>query len=113
MPPLIDPDRLAAYRDALGNWSTTGYVQFDLTEHAQRWVERELGYLKHREISRLMFEYVPAGGQIDEVRETRPEWSDCEFHHDLRFTINDKPVYVERRLHSASRSFRMSLGYWW
>src|SRR5438552_3587106 len=93
VPPLTDPDRLMAYRDALMNWSVTGYIQFELTEQAQRWIERELGYVKHREIGRLMKEYVAAGGQIDEVRETRPEWSDYGFHYDLRFAINNKPVY--------------------
>jgi hypothetical protein len=35
-----------------------------------------------------MFEHVNAGVEIDEVSETRPEWSDLyEFHHDLRLTI--------------------------
>lgn len=47
-----------------------------------------------------MQEYVSSGGQVDEVRETRPEWSGrYEFHFDLRFTIQTKPVYVETRLH--------------
>jgi hypothetical protein len=32
VPPLTDPDRLAAYQDALGNWNVTDYVQFALTE---------------------------------------------------------------------------------
>jgi hypothetical protein len=42
---------------------------------------------------------VASGGQIDDVRETRPEWRDQhEFHYDLRFTIQDQPVYVETRL---------------
>jgi hypothetical protein len=46
-----------------------------------------------------MFEHVSAGGEIDEVRETRSEWSDeHEFHHDLRLTIHDTPVYIETRL---------------
>jgi hypothetical protein len=99
VPPLTDPDRLAAYKDALANWNVTDYVQFELTEQAQRWIERELGYIKYREIGRLMYEYVASGGPIDEVRETRPEWADYEFHYDLRFTIHDKPVYIETRLH--------------
>jgi hypothetical protein len=55
--------------------------------------------VKYREIGRLMYEYVAAGGQIDEVRETRPQWSDYEFHYDLRFTIASKSVYIETRLH--------------
>lgn len=98
MPRLTDPDRLAAYRDALGNWSIAGYIQFELTEQAQRWIALELGYVKHREFGRLMYDYIAAGGEIDEVRETRPEWSDYEFHYDLRPTINGKLVYIETRL---------------
>ncbi len=45
-----------------------------------------------------MYEYVAAGGEIDEVRETRADWKEHEFHHDLRFTIQDIPVYIETRL---------------
>jgi hypothetical protein len=42
---------------------------------------------------------VAGGGEIDEVAETRPEWSGLyEFHHDVRLTIQDKPVYIETRL---------------
>jgi hypothetical protein len=100
MPPLTNPDRLAAYRDTLGNWNVTDYLQFELTEEAHQWVRRELGNITLKEIGRLMHEHVAAGGDIDEVRETRPEWSDLyEFHHDLRLTIHGKLVYVETRLH--------------
>jgi hypothetical protein len=42
VPPLIEPDRLAAYRDALSNWSVTDYIQFELTETAHRWIRKEL-----------------------------------------------------------------------
>lgn len=98
VPPLTDPTRLAAYRDALANWNVTGFIEFELTEEAQRWVRRELDGMELKEIGRLMFEHVLAGGKIDEVKETRPEWADHEFHHDLRFEIQDKAVYVETRL---------------
>lgn len=99
MPRLTDPDRLAAYRDALGNWNVEGYVTFELTEQAQRWIERNLGGLEYREIKQLMYEYVAAGGEIDEVREEREGWKELhEFHHDLRFTIQSIPVYIESRL---------------
>lgn len=100
MAPLSDPDRLVAYRDALGNWAITGYVQFELTEQAHRWVRRELGEVTLKELSRIMFEYVNAGGEIDEVVETRPEWSgEYRFHHDLRVAIGAVSVYIETRLH--------------
>jgi hypothetical protein len=96
---LIDPDRLAAYRDALSNWGTSCYIQFELTEQAHRWIRRELGNITLKDLGRRMFEHVNAGGEIDEVPETRPEWSDrYEFHHDLRLTIHGKPVYIETRL---------------
>ena len=99
MAPLTDPNRLEAYKDALGNWNFDGYIQFDLPEPAHRWIRRELNNILVKEIGRLMYEYVEAGGEIDEVRETRPGWSDeYEFHHDLRFTIQDRPVYIESRL---------------
>jgi len=96
VPPLTHPDRLAAYKDALGNWGVTDYIRFELPERAQRWVNLELGYVTSKELGRLMHEHVAAGGEIDEVRE-RGEY-EYEFHYDLRFTINDKAVYVETRL---------------
>ena len=98
MAPLTDPTRLEAYKDALGNWSPKGFIQFELTEMAYEWIKRELNNISLKEIRRLMYEHVEAGGEIDEVRETRREWSDYEFHYDLRFTIQDKPVYIESRL---------------
>lgn len=87
-----------AYKDALHNWSVESYVQFRLTETANRWIKRELGSIPLKEIGRLMHEYVEAGGVIDEVRETRPEWSDFDYHYDLRFKIKGKRVYFETRL---------------
>ncbi len=99
MPPLTDPDRLAAYKDALGNWNCTGYIQFELTERTYRWLRQELGGITLKDIARLMFEHVDAGGVIDEVPETRPEWSDLyEYHYDLRLTILNKSVCIETRL---------------
>jgi hypothetical protein len=99
VPALTDPFRLAAYRDALGNWSVTDYIQFELTEQAHRWIRGELGNTTLKEIGRLMYEHVNAGGAIDELPETRPEWSgQYEFHHDIRLTIHNKSVYIETRL---------------
>ena len=99
MAPLTDPIRLQAYKDALANWSFDGYIQFELTEAAFQWIRRELDAVTLNDIGRLMYEYVEAGGVIDEVRETRPEWSDHEYHYDLRFTIQDKRIYIESRLY--------------
>ncbi len=47
-----------------------------------------------------MNQHAESGGVIDEVRETRPEWSgDYEYHYDLRLSVQGKLVYVETRLH--------------
>ena len=97
MAPLTDKDRLIAYKNALSNWKYD-FIQFELTGLAYSWVKRELNNITLKEIGLLMYEYVEAGGEIDEVREKRPEWSDFEFHYDLRFTIQDKRVYIETRL---------------
>jgi hypothetical protein len=98
VPPLTDPDRLAAYRDALGNWKFADYVRFtgNLNEEAHRFIRRALG-ITERELGRLMHDFVAAGGKIDEVVETRPGWAEYKFHYDLRFTIRNKPVYIETR----------------
>jgi hypothetical protein len=100
VPSLTDPDRLSAYVNALSNWNVGQYIQFELTEEAFRWVRREFGNITLKEVGRLMHEFVAAGGKIDEVPETRPEWAKLhEFHWDLRFDIQAKPVYIETRLH--------------
>lgn len=39
-----------------------------------------------------------AGGEIDQVVETRPQWNFWSHHYDLRLTINGRLVYVETRL---------------
>ena len=100
---LTDPDRLAAYKDALSNWqfgdgSWTSYIRFELSETAYKWVKANLGDITLKELGRLMHEYVDGGGDIDEQPETRPEWSEFEFHYDLRFEINNVKVYFETRL---------------
>ena len=63
---LTDPDRVAAYRDALNNWAVDGCVSFDmLSKEGARYL-RELG-IKQRELKELMYDYVAADGEIDEV----------------------------------------------
>ena len=97
--PLTDEDRLRAYKDALSNWEMTGYVCFELLDRAHKWLRTEFDGVTTKEFARLMCEYVSSGGDIDEVPETRHEWSsDYEFHYDLSFNIQGKPIYVETRL---------------
>jgi hypothetical protein len=100
VPPLKDPDRLAAYLDALANWKFEGCVSFDkLSKEGAKYL-RELG-VKQRELKELMHEYVAGGGEIYEVREKNEDYVKkygYEYHHDLRFTINSRQVIVETRL---------------
>ena len=98
MPRLTDPDRLAAYRDALRNWNFADYIRFTgkLNEEAYRFVRQILG-ITEKDLGRLMYEHVAAGGEIDEVKETRPEWPEYKFHYDLVLTIRNKLVYIETR----------------
>lgn len=98
MPRLTDPIRLAAYCDALGNWAVRGFIQFELTVEARRWFTDQFANVFLSEVGRWMYDHVAAGGEIDEVKETRPEWLDHEFHHDLRLTIDNKSIYIETRL---------------
>lgn len=100
MAELTDPTRLAAYKDALRNWTCEGYVQFELTEESHHWIRTQFDDVTLQDLARRMHEFVEAGGEIDEVPETRPEWSDdYEFHYDLRLTVDGQPVYIETRLH--------------
>ena len=96
MPALSDPERLRCCRNALGNWRFEGYVRF--TELADRWVRKELAGCTTRDVACLMNDFVngPSPGLIDEQRETRPEWSDHDYHYDLRFEIEGRRVYIEK-----------------
>jgi len=97
MAPLNDPERLRCYLNALANWGITGYVNF--LKHTEDWLRAELAHLPAREVSRLLHDYVAAGGTIDEQVETREHWRELyEFHHDLRLPIGGRVIYFETRL---------------
>ena len=94
--PLIDATSLKAYRNALANWPFTDFIRW--TEKALTDLRRKLEGFSAKEIGRAMHEYVEAGGEIDAVAETRPEWSEHRFHYDLRLNIEGQPIYLETRL---------------
>ncbi len=93
MPPLQDPTILAQYRSVLANWRVTGYVEWK--EVAWNWVREQLAGVDPRYIAKMMYDYVQAGGVIDQVPETRPEWNDRPFHYDLRIPITGRLIYIE------------------
>ncbi len=72
MAPLTDEDRLRAYKDALSNWSYEGYVRFELTETAHKWLRTEFDSVTLQDLARRLWEHVNSGGEIDEVRERLP-----------------------------------------
>ncbi len=93
---LVDPVRLNAYRNALANWRFEGCVQWK--EVARDWVRQRLEAVTPAEIARGMHEYVEAGGAIDEVVETRPEWTLARFHYGLRLECHGVRLYLETLL---------------
>ena len=93
MAPLSDPAILAKFRHALGEWNCTGYITWKAI--ARQWVEVNLECFTTRAIGEAMFAHVRAGGEIDQVKETRPEWVTQRFHYDFRLTLGDRLLYVE------------------
>jgi len=93
MAPLTDMAILAKFRHALSEWNCTGYITWKGI--AREWVEANLEGFTTRAVGEAMFNYVEAGGRIDQTRETRPEWNTQRFHYDFRIVIGDRLIYVE------------------
>jgi hypothetical protein len=92
---LTHTERLRHCRTVLGFWEYHCYI------HAKRsvaeWIRKELEGYTFDELKRLMYEHENGGGEVDEVRETRPEWRDeAEFHHDMRLGLpGGRRIYIE------------------
>src|SRR5438552_18258196 len=93
MAPLTDPQILASLRAVLNNWHVTDYITWK--DLARDWVGKNLVDYTPRDVARLMCEHVETGGEIDQVRERRPEWTDRDFHYDFRIRIGDRLLYIE------------------
>jgi hypothetical protein len=95
MPPLTDPERLRCYLNALRDWRCSNVVVFETL--AWNWLRTNLPRTYHqREIARRLHEHVAAGGEIDEVKETRELWRDLyPFHYDLRVVVSGRRIYFE------------------
>lgn len=93
MPPLTDPNTLSQFRRVLANWRYTGYVT--AKDVAVDWIADELGGLTLKDIAKAMHDYVHSGGTIDQIPETRPEWSAWPFHYDFRLLVGWRDVYIE------------------
>ena len=93
MAPLTDPAILGKFRHALSEWKCAGYITWKRV--AQEWVERNLDGYTTRAVGEEMFRHVEAGGFIDQVRETRLEWTEHRFHYDFRIPIAGRLIYFE------------------
>lgn len=90
---LTNPDILAKFQHALSQWRVTGYITWKPI--ARQWVEQNLEGWTTRSVGEEMFRHFQAGGDIDQTRETRPEWSQHRYHYDLRIEIDGRLLYVE------------------
>jgi hypothetical protein len=93
MPPLTDPATLAQFRAVLAEWNCTGYI--NAKEVALDWIAHHLGGLKLKDVAKAMHDYVAGGGVIDQVKETRSEWSIWPFHYDFRLSLGGRILYIE------------------
>ena len=90
---LTDAETLEKFHYALRQWQCTGYITWKPI--AIEWIERNLEGFTARSIAEEMFLYFSAGGEIDQVPETRPQWSEHGFHYDFRIEIDGRLRYIE------------------
>ena len=93
MPPLEDADLLKVFKAILSEWAVTGYVT--AKDEAFEWAGKHLPGFTLKSLAKLMNDYVAAGGAIDQVKETRPEWDDWPFHYDFRLPWEGRLLYIE------------------
>jgi hypothetical protein len=93
MPPLTDAVVLAQFLAVLAHWNYTGYVT--AKDVALEWIANNLGGLTLKDVAKAMNDFLRRGAVIDQVRETRPEWSMWPFHYDFRMQLAGRVVYIE------------------
>ena len=97
MAPLTDPILLDHFRHALREWRCDGFVVWKPV--AAEWIRNNLEGHTPESIARLMHQYVEGGGKIDQIRERRDGWEDCnQFHFDFRPNLAGRRLYVETTL---------------
>jgi len=93
MAPLADPQILASFKAVLANWYVTDYVT--IKDIALEWATTNCEGFKLKALAKVMHEHVETGGEIDQIRETRPEWNTRDFHYDFRLYLARRFLYVE------------------
>jgi hypothetical protein len=90
---ITDPDAFERYKIILSYWTFRGYIQWKRV--AREWLDKELPNYTAEAIHELMHNHVAAGGAVDQVIETRPEYVAYRFHYDFRLPISGRRVYIE------------------
>jgi hypothetical protein len=93
MPPLTDAVILAQFRAVLANWKYTGYVT--AKDIALDWIANNLGGLTLKDVAKALNDFLQRGEVIEQLPETRPEWSMWPFHYDFRVQLAGREVYIE------------------
>lgn len=93
MAPLADPQLLDCFKAILADWCVTDAVT--IKKSAEDWAGANLKAFKLKTLARLMHDHVQAGGDIDQIRETRPDWNDRDYHFDFRLCWAGRPLYIE------------------
>jgi hypothetical protein len=89
-----DPEvRVRCFRNAIRNWNVEGYIT--VTRRIEEWLKLELKEYSLREIKRILWEFSEAGGQIEERKETRPEYWSYEYWYRLRVGVGNRHIFFE------------------
>ncbi len=91
---LVNREILDAFRAALSEWHSSGFVVW--MRRPAEWLRQNFEDEDIRSMTRLMFEHIENGGQIDQVVERREIWRDRhEFHYDFRIQVGNRKTYIE------------------
>ena len=91
-----DEAGLKRYREVLLRFGlVTDYIQWK--KLPQDWLGVNFPNVTAKLVHKLMVKHAESNGKIDQVPETRPEYSHWPFHYDLRISILGRRVYIETR----------------
>lgn len=89
-----DEAALKCYREVLRRFGlVTGYIQWKGLP--QTWLGVNLPNVTTKLVHELMVKRAAPNAGIDQISETRPEYSHWRFHYDLRISIFGRRVYIE------------------
>ena len=101
MAPLADQGILNAFREALSEWRSEGYVVWQ--RRPVEWLRKNIESEDIRSVSRMMHEHIESGGEVDQVVERREPYRDrYGYHYDFRFSISGRKIYIETVLDVTS-----------